>query len=686
MLYSELYNLRKSYYEKKEYECVFYEDYNFTNLHKIMYLKKPMKDPVYVNDAIIMLDTETSKTVPNEVCENYVVAWTISIRAFHLNICTLYGNKPSQCIDCLSRIMDNLPGECTYVYVYNLSYDWVFLRKFLIREYEIPIKQLNTKSHYPIYIEFHNGLILRDALCLAQRKLEKWAEDMNVEHKKAVGKWDYDLIRTQDHKFTPDEITYIENDTLAGVECLDVLMTMLNKKIYNIPWTATGIPREEVQKRGKQHNAHDVFVRQVLSYAQQIIMQMVYHGGYTHGNRYFYNETIYGMIKCFDFVSSYPFVLLSEKFPVEKFTEMPNCSISQILEDEENAYYFKLICIGVDLKEHLTPMPALQYSKCVKTVNASVDNGRILSADYVEIWLTELDLVIINEQYHFDKHICVNVQASYKDYLPRWFTDYVFELFEQKTKLKGSDPVQYAIAKAKLNSLYGMTVQRPVPVTLNEDYLTGEYTQAEMDPEEEYSKFVKRKKSVLNYQIGVWVTAYAFRNLFRLGACCKDWIYSDTDSCYGMGWDQDKLDLYNDLCKQKLLDNGYGCVKHNNREYWLGVAEFDGEYSEFRVVGAKRYCGRSVKDGDLHITVAGVPKIGYKGLNDDINNFTDGLIFSGNLTGKKTHTYFYKNDIEVKNGIEYGDSIDLSPCDYLLSSVYTWNEVHTDFVEVEMYE
>ena len=684
--YNELKNLRKKYFDSIEYQRTFYQDYNYHILKKIMYIKKPCQTPVLVNDCIIMLDTETSKTIPGEVCENYLVAWTISIRAFHNNIVTLYGNKPSQCIDCINRIMKSLLGEVTYIYIYNLSYDWVFLRKFLIREYGIPVKQLNTKSHYPIYIEFENGLVFRDALCLAQRKLEKWASDLGVEHQKAVGYWDYDMVRSQDYRFTDDELTYIENDTLAGVECLDVLMETLHKRIYNMPWTATGIPREEVQKRGKENNAHDAFVRQSLDFKQQEIMQCVYHGGYTHGNRYYYNETITGQIDCYDFASSYPFVLLSEKFPCEKFTPLDNCSMYDILNDKDNAYYFLLIGIDIDLKDHIQPMPALQYSKCIKTVNATVDNGRILSADYVEIWLTETDLEVIAEQYSFQKHICVNVHASYKDYLPRWFTDYVFELFEAKTKLKGVDPVQYAISKAKLNSLYGMTVQRPVPVTLNEDYETGEYTEADINKEEEYAKFLKRRKNVLNYQIGVWVTAYAFRNLFRLGSCCSEWIYSDTDSCYGMEWHQNKLNAYNQECKSKLAANGYGCVEHNGREYWLGIAEHDGRYTEFRVVGAKRYCGRSADDQQLHITVAGVPKCGYRALNDKIEYFTDGCIFPGTLTGKKTHTYFYTDDIEIKNGIEYGDSIDLSPCDYLLSSVFTWSEVHKEEIEVSYYE
>ena len=687
MTYKELYALREKHYKNIKYQCVFYKDFDFRILDKIMYVTKPGRGSERISDCIMMLDTETSKSRSGEVCENYLVAWSLSVRAFHVNVCTLYGHKPSECIECLNLLMDHLPGIKNYIYIYNLSYDWVFLRKFLIREYDIPCKQLNTKSHYPIYIEFENGLIFRDALCLAQRKLEKWAEDMDAPHKKAVGSWDYDMIRNQDHIFTDDEIHYIENDTLAGVECIDILMQSLNKKIHSMPWTATGIPRDEIKKRGKANKGNQNFKKQLLEYDEQQTMQKVFHGGYTHGNRLYYNDTVYGIIDCYDFASSYPYVMLSEKFPCEKFTRVDNCSMSDIINDTDNAYFFKLIMFNVQLRDYMEPMPCLQYSKCTKTINADVDNGRITACDYAEIWLTEVDLAVLNNQYYMEKHICINVHAAYKDYLPRWYTDYVFDLFREKTMLKGKDRVQYGVSKGKLNSLYGMTVQRPVPYTLVEDYITGEYEAAPLDPEEEYEKYSKKRSNVLNYQIGVWVTAYAFRNLFVLGSCAGTWLYSDTDSCYGLKWDIERLNTYNNICKKKLQANGYGPVFHNGREYWLGVAEHDGRYTEFKVIHAKCYCGRSEEDGKLHITVAGVPKNGAAVLDDDIANFRPGCVFPGTMTGKKTYTYFYKDKIETdKNGNEIGDSIDLSPCDYLLSSVFTWDDLKNEYIEVPFYE
>ena len=687
MLYREVYSIRENYFQDHKYQCVYYKDFNFEILKNIMYINKPGRKSEKYSDCIMMLDTETSKTKANEVCENYIVAWSISIRAFHKNICTLYGNKPSECVECLNFIFSCLPGNKHFCYIFNLSYDWTFLRRFFINEFGIPIKQLNTKSHYPIYIEFDNGFILRDALILAQRKLEKWAIDMDVEHKKAVGSWNYDLIRNQDYKFSNDEIHYIENDTLSGVECIDALMQSIHKKIYSMPWTATGIPRDEVKTRGKQNQANAKFKKQLLSYDEQMIMQKVFHGGYTHGNRLYYNETITGDIICYDFASSYPFVMLSEKFPSEKFTKTDNCSISEILDDTDNAYFFKLILINARLKDYEYPMPCLQFSKCTKIINADLDNGRVLSCDYCEIYLTELDASVLYDTYDFDHHICIDVYTSYKKYLPRWFTDYIFDLFQQKTMLKGVDPVLYGVSKGKLNSLYGMTVQKPIPANIMEDYDTGEYIDKKVNELAEYEKFSNKKGNVLNYQIGVWVTAYAFRNLFQLGACADIWLYSDTDSCYGMGWNIEKLNVYNEQCKKKLSDNNYGPVFHNGKNYWLGCAELDGEYSEFRILHSKCYCGRSKNDNELHITVAGVPKSGVKVLNDDIENFKPGCIFPGTITGKKTYTYFFNDHIYIdKNGNEIGDSIDLSPCDYLLSGTHEWNDVKRKEIEVTFYE
>jgi hypothetical protein len=142
--------------------------------------------------------------------------------------------------------------------------------------------------------------------------------------------------------------------------------------------------------------------------------------------------------------------------------------------------------------------------------------------------------------------------------------------------------------------------------------------------------------------------------------------------------------------KQAIIQDPY--LSNDVKEFWLGVAVSEGvkdEYSEFRVQGAKRYCGRSLKDGELHITVAGVPKSGAKCLNDNIENFQKDFIFSGAITGKKTHKYFFVDDIYTdENGNITGDSIDLSQCDYRLDDIdiFDFEKIFEEEIEVQTYE
>lgn len=698
MTRAELEKLRYAQMHKTiAYKLCHYSEFDYDILHNIMYLYRAGRgDNNAYNDVIIMADTETSKKDASSIAENHVCAWTISIRAFDMNIVTLYGHKPSTMIETMLKIHNNMAGDRTIIYFHNFSYDYVFLRKFMFKEWGIPVKILNVKPHYPILMEFINGLIFKDSLILAQRSLDKWAKDMGAEHQKAVGKWDYDKIRTQAEVFSPEELEYIEHDTLAGVECIQKTKDALNKKIYAMPYTATGIPREEVRQRGKEYHAHDAFLRHHLDYDQYLKALKTYHGGYTHSNRHYLNTTINEPVTCYDFASSYPYCMLSEKFPGGKFRPYHNTSIKTILTyADKYAFMFKLIMIKPRLKSDSITMPALQLSKCTKVINPVTDNGRILCAEYAEIYLTELDLEVIAEQYDYEKHLCTDVELTTKRYLPAWLTKYIYQLFVDKTQLKDGDKVLYSLAKARLNSIYGMCCQRSVKQEILEDYETGLYSlNTDIDEAELYEKYVKRYTSVLLYQIGVWVTAAAFRNLHALGKCVDyenggKWLYSDTDSIYATKWNEERLNAYNENCKRKLLNAGYGAVKYKDKDYWLGVATLDKEASQFRYQGAKRYCYRSTEDNELHITVAGVPKKASIALKDNIDNFAPGFIFPGTVSGKKTHTYFYVEDIyNDSKGNETGDSIDLSPCDYLLDSVdtYDWEKIFTEEIEVQTYE
>jgi hypothetical protein len=419
-----------------------------------------------------------------------------------------------------------------------------------------------------------------------------------------------------------------------------------------------------------------------------MISEMLFHGGYTHGNRYCINWI--NPAQCRDFASKYPTEMLLEKFPMEKFHKFSDGDMSKdevIAYSEKYAMKFLFSAKNVRLKDKRFPMPMIQRYKCMRCDGDIVDNGRVLSCDYMSIWWTEIDLALWNDIYIADEVWITNLEYSKKDYLPRWFTDFIYELFRDKCELKGGDPVLYQIKKGMLNAGYGDLVTKPVKISIKEDYTSSDPTaiykeDENFNAEEEYAKHVKKFSSLLPYDAGCWVTAYSQYDLFQLAKCIADdgdWLYSDTDSIYATKWDDEKLAAYNESEKQRLIARGYEPVKIKDKEYYPGVAEFDGDYSEFKFCGAKRYCCRYSYDkrnkesdrGKLKLTVSGVPKKGgAKCLKDDINNFRPGFVFDGEITGKTQHTHFYNEVHTDKYGNLIGDSIDLSPCDYKLDDIF----------------
>ena len=322
---------------------------------------------------------------------------------------------------------------------------------------------------------------------------------------------------------------------------------------------------------------------------------------------------------------------------------------------------------------------------------AEIDNGKVLKAQIIVIPCTEIDLQIYLDHYTGifqcglmrDRFIQGEVYTCRKDYLPRWFTDTIQDYFHDKTMLKGSDPQRYQYAKGLLNSQYGMCAQyiiRP-EIIERED---GSWTvQQQEDPGKILTEYYQKYNYFLPYQWAPYVTAYARRNLYRLGACCRRWIYCDTDSVKGLDWDTDALTSYNDEVIRKLEARGIRSVEFNGKIYRMGVAEHDADYSEFITLGAKRYAYRDAGTGKLGITVAGVPKRGVQALHDDIYNFSRGLIFHD--TGKLVPEYHMQQGIQCLEvdgtTVQVGSWINLVPADYLLDMT----DRYDDLLDIPMY-
>ena len=690
------------------YKMQYWKEFDFSKLTDIIAVKaRGGHKGVTFNDIIIMADTETSKK-PLAKEDNHIVAWSICFRAYHTNIATLWGQDPWEFCDMLTELRKNLAGHDIYIYWHNLGYDHVFTRKFLYERFGKPIRQLNVKSYAPLFIEWGNGIIFKDSLMLAARNLDRWAKDMDVEHKKALGKWDYNKYRNQSDILSDDELLYIENDVRAGVECIDATLVQLHKNISTIPYTSTGIMRDKARTEGKKHKAHQHYENLAPDYKLQQILEIEFHGGYTHANRYCtvsgVNRGIYEAT-CYDFSSSYPFCMLAFKFPCEKYWDLKRefDSTDYVFKNMETyAFSMHVIFVNIRLKDPKFPMPVLSMFKCAVCLNGIADNGRCLQASCYECYLNEIDLELIAKYYTWDKIHIDNIYVAFKDYLPKWFSDLIYEEYKNKCRLKyANDPVALALCKSRFNALFGMCCQHPVSQDITEDYETGEYKSDEdfYDHfEENYNKHVKNRNSFLPYQWGCYITSYAMRNLFLLGECVDYenggiWEYSDTDSVFASKFNEDKIKAYNEKCKKLLKEHGYDPVIVNGREFCLGVAELDKKAMQFKTLHSKCYCYRPlvakgdnfVMGGDLSITVAGVPKKGAECLHNNIENFKPFFTFDGLTTKKLGHTHIIVDKIYTdKNGNITGDSINLKPCDYVMTDLDRSNILYTDYMESEL--
>ncbi len=265
--------------------------------------------------------------------------------------------------------------------------------------------------------------------------------------------------------------------------------------------------------------------------------------------------------------------------------------------------------------------------------------------------------------------------------------------YQGKTELKSvkGKEVEYMRSKGMLNSVYGMAVTNVVQES--SVYEGGEWKTETPDYQEEIDKYNSNKKRFLYYPWGIFVTAYARRNLWSgILEFKSDYIYSDTDSIKCLNYDKhsDYIEKYNTLILKKIsyVCNLYGLDDKaftpktiKGIEKPIGVWDYEGTYTRFKTLGAKRYL--TEHNGELEITVAGLSK--KNGLEYMIEQseedtlkvfemFNDELYIPSERTGKNTHTYIDREiklqvtdfmgntcDVTTKGGVH------LEPCDFTLS-------------------
>lgn len=561
-------------------------------------------------------------------------------------------------------------------YVHNLGHEFQYFRKWLNWK-----KVFSIDTREPIYALTWEGVEFRCSYLLSGYRLELLGEQLQTYNvRKLMGNLDYDKIRHNQTPLTSNEIAYCVNDVKVVMAYIAERIE-IDGNIAKIPLTKTGYVRnycrascfyEEGKRRKesfKRARYAEIMKALQLTVPEYQQLKRAFQGGFTHANPFYSGRTVEN-VTSYDFTSSYPAVMLSEKFPMGKGETVV------IESKEELEKNLRLYCCVFDieffgLESIFFSENYISVSRCRDKQTVDINNGRVVSAKHITTTITEQDFLIIQKMYKWEKIRIYNFRRYKKDYLPTDFVKAILKLYRDKTTLKDvtGKEIQYSASKEMLNACYGMCVTDIIrDLILYIDDWVDKENLPPIDYEAEIAKYNNNRGRFLFYPWGVWVTAYARRNLFTaILEFESDYLYSDTDSVKVINVERhtEYLRAYNERITAQLQT----AMKHHGIDpdeiapstiegvkKPLGVWDFDGHYSRFKTLGAKRYMVEYSEDsrnkpknrGKINITVSGlnkqkcVPFLLEKAKNNKgrvFELFKDGLYIPPEYTGKLTHTY-----------------------------------------------
>lgn len=597
-----------------------------------------------------------------------------------------------------------------FIYVHNLSFEF---QNILIDTYNNDFDSVFArKTRHPISVK-KDFIEYRCSYLLTGLSLDVCAKEYKCKHSKLVGDLNYNSkIRTPKSMLTIVEENYINNDVYIVCEVLEHFKKEY-KHIYNIPLTQTG----EVRRYLKKHMAKNTrwlntcqAINMALDYNDFIFQHLAFMGGSTHANYIHAGNLINEKIICYDFTSSYPFNMLVNKYPVTRFVD---CNYEDLKAfDFEYVYFIKVKYAGLKCIKY---NEYLSLHKCYETKNVQLDNGKIISADSLITHITNIDEEIIEKCYTYEKKEILKCQYAVADYLPKEYLECILHLYKSKTKLKGieGEEIVYLKYKQKLNSLYGQAVTNYFDDVINYNSTDSWDNITKFDKtvfEETKEKIYKTRFNCVNtYAIGVFVTSYSRQALWNIICDCDfDIYYFDTDSLYFSNesvidriqqYNKEVVEKINDVCNYYNLDfEDFEPKDIENQKHLIGEMVLDGEYSQGIFLGAKRYCLRKLKTGELKQTVSGIRKGGVDILENDITKFVDGLVYPYEQANKNISyyeddqkEYIWENNDDFEQGCdiwksEQTHSIALIPTTFTLGLTQDYIDLIDYINKKDLYE
>lgn len=511
------------------------------------------------------------------------------------------------------------PHTIFVIYVHNLPFEHEFLKSFL--KYDQKHVWANDKNKI-VKCRTVEGVEFRCSYMLTNMSLEKACQNTpNVIHGKESGALDYRKIRHSATKLSRREFAYNYMDVQGLYEVMCEKLRVEENGYYSIPMTSTGYVRRELRNEIAKYPD---YVEKVQSLEPSLdlynTMVQMFRGGNTHANRFFAGKQQYH-VHSIDIASSYPFQIMTKYFPMTPFFK-ESCLddaayINQLLH--EKCCIMKLKLEGVKLKPGI-PIPYLSTAKCdhIAYHNTNLyDNGRIIDCIYFETIMTEIDFEIFRSQYYFKSLEISEMWTAKRGMLPEPIRNVTYHFFQEKTKLKNVEGMEYEYMKSKnlLNAIFGAMVTN----TLKDGYTideNGDYVEHIVkNPQKELSKCYRR--GFLAYQWGIWITAHARRQLQDMidEIDVSSVLYVDTDSVKYLYPEKYafKVETYNKKLLSLYSNFKISAKDSKGNVLYLGQYEDDGTYNTFLTYGAKKYAYTYQDKHDktkfhVKLTVAGANK------------------------------------------------------------------------------
>lgn len=437
-----------------------------------IYWRRRQKSNYTVCSEAIYADIETAHN------EDYSKTWMVSCQLKFAGAYRMV-RTPTEFIDYLKNLIDTFdlnPSRKIFCYFHNLAFDLSYLLPWIqmyLPDYENRSGIYDGRNRIITYVQ--GCFEFRCTYLLSSCSLERWCEEMNAEHKKKVGLYDYDRELFQDSELDLDSALYDEYDILSMEDCLRAQMQAYNDTLGSIPLTSTAYIRRILRTACKTDKNYrkDVFLRSRIDAGAYNCLLSAYAGGYTHQNRFMKCKTLISgelnewpdkrlkidlrgkTIKHKDFRSHYPSQMRSYMLPwgaVDYYYNINNAEkYRQIYghymttSDLINMYpaYTTISEIRIRnmrLRDNKISMPFMQNSKMFNTKDGQFynanDNGRSLATSgEFTTFIDNLTLKILVEQYNFE-YVILKVYRFENTKCPEPIAAVLDDLFKKKSDYK----------------------------------------------------------------------------------------------------------------------------------------------------------------------------------------------------------------------------------------------------------